>query len=174
LEVIEAHVLYGLDYDRIEAVVHPQSIVHSFVEFVDGSVLAQVGNPTMELPILYALTWPDRVEDAALQRYDPVANSPLTFERIDTDAFALFALGVGAGRLGGAAPAGFNAGNEIAVEAFLQGRAGFMSMPRIVAAAIAAVEASPVRNVADVLAADQLARAAAREAVARLSSQGSH
>lgn len=173
LEVIEAHVLYGLEYDRIEAVVHPQSIVHSFVEFVDGSVLAQVGNPTMELPILYALTWPERIEDASLQRYDPVATSPLTFEAIDTDAFSLFALGVAAGRRGGAAPAGFNAGNEIAVEAFLQGRAQFPAMAEIVAEAIAAVEARAVRTVADVLTADQWARAAAHEAVARLSSQGS-
>ncbi|NNK62598.1 MAG: 1-deoxy-D-xylulose-5-phosphate reductoisomerase, partial [Gemmatimonadetes bacterium] len=78
LEVIEAHVLYGLDYDHIGAVVHPQSIVHSFVEFVDGSVLAQVGEPTMELPILYALSHPERVPDATLRGFDPVACSPLT------------------------------------------------------------------------------------------------
>jgi len=94
LEVIEAHHLYGLEYDAIDAVVHPQSIIHSFVEFVDGSVLAQLGFPTMELPILYALSYPDRVSDETLRTYDPVAASPLTFEEIDHGAFRLFGLGV--------------------------------------------------------------------------------
>jgi len=82
LEVIEAHYLYGFGYDRIGAVVHPQSIIHSFVEFIDGSVLAQMGFPTMELPILYALNYPERVRDGTLQTYDPVRSSPLTFEEI--------------------------------------------------------------------------------------------
>ena len=82
LEVIEAHFLFGLPYDRIEVVVHPQSIVHSFVEFVDGSVLAQLGVPSMELPVLYALTHPDRVADTGVPPFDPVASSPLTFEPV--------------------------------------------------------------------------------------------
>lgn len=168
LEVIEAHVLYGLGYDAIEAVVHPQSIVHSLVEFVDGSVLAQVGNPTMELPILYALTWPERIEDSALQRYDPVASSPLTFEPIDTEAFPLFAVGVDAGRRGAAAPAAFNAGNEIAVAAFLQERLGFVDMADVVREAVASVEGMPVRDVLDVQAADLRARQAAQAAIQRL------
>ena len=172
LEVIEAHVLYGLDYDRIEAVVHPQSIVHSFVEFVDGSVLAQVGNPTMELPILYALTWPERVADTALQRYDPVASSPLTFEPVDTQAFPLFALGVEAGRRGGAAPAAFNAGNEIAVQAFLEERVSFGQMAAIVRYAIDAVGDQPVSSLADLRSVDAVAREAARDAVERCSTSG--
>jgi 1-deoxy-D-xylulose-5-phosphate reductoisomerase len=79
LEVIEAHFLYGFGFDRIGAVVHPQSIVHSFVEFVDGSVLAQLGFPTMELPILYALSHPERIEDSILRTFDPLRASPMTF-----------------------------------------------------------------------------------------------
>ncbi len=119
LEVIEAHFLYGIDYEKIEAIVHPQSIVHSFVEFTDGSVLAQLGFPTMELPILYALSHPERVADASLRTFDPVRSSPLTFEDIDADRLGLFALGVGAGVRGGTAPAVFNAANVTAVLAFL-------------------------------------------------------
>lgn len=168
LEVIEAHVLYGLGYDDIEAVVHPQSIIHSMVEFVDGSVLAQVGYPTMELPILYALTWPDRLEDQGVRRYDPVAAGSLTFEAVDTEAFPLFALGVDAGRRGGAAPAAFNAGNEIAVAAFLEGRVGFLEMADAVAASVDAVAHLDVETVEAVREADARARAAARAAVERL------
>ena len=121
LEVIEAHFLYGIDYEQIEAIVHPQSIVHSFVEFTDGSVLAQLGFPTMELPILYALSHPDRFADASLRTFDPIRSSPLTFEEIDRDRFGLFALGVEAGVRGGTAPAVFNAANEAAVQSFLSG-----------------------------------------------------
>ncbi len=125
LELIEAHFLYGIDYDSLGVVVHPQSIVHSFVEFVDGSVLAQMGFPTMELPILYALTYPERVADAYLRSFDPVKASPLVFEEVDRGTFALFTLGELAGREGGTAPAVYNAANEIAVEAFLRERIRF-------------------------------------------------
>src|SRR5215813_878496 len=125
LEVIEAHFLFGLPYDRIEVVVHPQSVVHSFVEFVDGSVLAQLGVPSMELPILYALTHPDRVPDSGVPRFDPVSTSPLTFEAVRAEQFPAFALGVAAGRRGGVAPAIFNASNEAAVALFLDGRIRF-------------------------------------------------
>ena len=100
LEVIEAHFLFGLSYDQIEVVVHPQSIVHSFVEFVDGSVLAQMGTPSMELPVLYALTHPDRVSDDAMPRFDPVAWPALTFERVRTADFPALALGLAAGEAG--------------------------------------------------------------------------
>ena len=168
LEVIEAHFLYGLDYERIGAVVHPQSIVHSFVEFVDGSVLAQVGEPTMELPILYALTYPDRVSDSTLRGFDPVASSPLTFEAIDHHAFPLFGLGIEAGRRGGLAPAAYNAGNEIAVEAFLEGRVSFPSMARVVEAALEAVGLSDPTSVGEVREADRAAREAARAELERL------
>lgn len=168
LEVIEAHFLYGMDYDRIDAVVHPQSIVHSFVEFVDGSVLAQMGFPTMELPILYALNYPERIEDVRLQTYDPVKASPLTFEEVDHAAFPLFGLGVEAGRRGGAAPAAYNAGNEIAVAAFLEGKIGFLEMADVVHAALDEVGSLDVDNVEDVLAADNAARGAAARAAANM------
>ena len=168
LEVIEAHYLYGLPYERIEAVVHPQSIIHSFVEFVDGSVLAQLGFPTMELPIMYALSYPDRVNDPALRTYDPVKASPLTFEEIDREAFPLFSLGCEAGRTGGAAPAAYNAANEVAVRAFLEERVRFSEMVDVVSAAVARAGNSRMRDVQDVLEADNAARAVASEAVARM------
>jgi len=136
LEVIEAHFLFGLDYDRIEVVVHPQSVVHSFVEFVDGSVLAQLGVPSMELPVLYALTHPDRVPDTGVPPFDPVELSPLTFEPVRADAFPALALGIQAGRQGGAAPAVFNAANEQAVALFLDGAIGFGDIPRAISAAL--------------------------------------
>lgn len=138
LEVIEAHYLFGLPYDRIEVVVHPQSVVHSFVEFVDGSVLAQLGVPSMELPVLYALTHPDRIPDSAVPRFDPVALSPLTFEPVRAEQFPAFALGVEAGRKGGAAPAVFNAANEAAVALFLDGRIQFADIGVAIASALAA------------------------------------
>jgi len=168
LEVIEAHYLYGFAYDRIGAVVHPQSIVHSFVEFVDGSVLAQMGFPTMELPILYALNYPERVEDSALQTYDPVRSSPLTFEEIEGRSFPLFALGVEAGRRGGCAPAVYNAGNEIAVQAFLEERIRFPEMADVVATALDEVGSHDVTGVDDVLAADAAARESASRVATRL------
>jgi len=168
LEVIEAHFLYGLGYESIEAVIHPQSVIHSFVEFVDGSVLAQMGFPTMELPILYALSYPDRLDDSVLRTYDPIASSPLTFEEIDHGSFPLFQLGIEAGRRGGGAPAVYNAGNEIAVEAFLEGRVSFPEMADVVNEAMVAVGSSEVRDVEDVLEADSAARRAAAVAASRL------
>jgi len=169
LEVIEAHHLYGLSYDAIDAVIHPQSVIHSFVEFVDGSVLAQLGFPNMELPILYALSYPDRVDDVALRTYDPVAASPLTFEEIDHGGFPLFGLGVEAGRRGGCASAAYNAGNEIAVEAFLEGRVRFPEMADVVNKALEEVGSDVVRDVKDVFAADVAARDVARGVVRSLS-----
>ena len=165
LEVIEAHFLYDIAYERIEAIVHPQSVVHSFVEFTDGSVLAQLGFPTMELPILYALSHPDRVADATLRTFDPVRSSPLTFEEIDRERFGLFVLGVEAGVRGGTAPAIFNAANETAVEAFLSRDIRFLEMPDVVAHALATVPKRNVETLDDVLEADAAARCAAREFV---------
>jgi 1-deoxy-D-xylulose-5-phosphate reductoisomerase len=121
LELIEAHYLFGLPYDALEVVVHPQSIVHAFVEFQDGSVLAQLGFPTMELPILYALTYPERLPDTGVRRFDPVGAGPLTFEPVRADVFRALGFGIAAGRAGGTAPAVFNAANEVAVAAFLEG-----------------------------------------------------
>jgi 1-deoxy-D-xylulose-5-phosphate reductoisomerase len=158
LEVIEAHFLFGISYDQIEVVVHPQSIVHSLVEFVDGSVLAQLGVPSMELPVLYALTHPDRVPDSGVQPFDPVAHSPLTFERIRSEQFPAFALGVAAGRRGGAAPAVFNAANEAAVSLFLDGRIRFQSIGSAIASALDAFGDLPGDSREAILAADSAAR----------------
>ena len=168
LEVIEAHFLYGLPYERIEIVVHPSSIVHSFVEFVDGSVLSQMGVPTMELPVLHALTWPRRPPDPVLRSFDPVELSPLVFEPVDGTLFPLFRLGVNAGRAGGAAPAVFNAANEVAVEAFLTGRVTFFGMAEVVAAVLEALEGRTASNIREVLQVDRAARRRAAAEVERM------
>ena len=139
LEVIEAHHLFGVAYDRIEVVVHPQSVVHSFVEFVDGSVLAQVGVPSMELPVLYALTHPDRIVDAGVPSFDPVAASPLTYEPVRHEVFPTLRLGISAGKRGGAAPAVFNAANEQAVARFLNGELSFGGIARAIESALVAI-----------------------------------
>ncbi|MEP6732873.1 MAG: 1-deoxy-D-xylulose-5-phosphate reductoisomerase [bacterium] len=158
LEVIEAHFLFGVPYDRIEVVVHPQSVVHSFVEFVDGSVLAQLGAPSMELPILYALTHPDRVCDTGVPVFDPVALSPLEFEPVRRDAFPALELGVAAGRAGGAAPAVFNAANEQAVALFLDGAIRFGDIARGIESALASFGSASTGSLDAVLTADADAR----------------
>jgi len=167
LELIEAHFLFGLDYDRLEAVVHPQSIIHSMVEFDDGSVLSQMGFPTMELPILYALTHPDRVDDG-VPTWDPVAASPLTFEPIDHDRFPTFGLGVRAGRAGGTAPAVYNAANEEAVAAFLDATVKFVEIPRVIEGALDACAPRAADTLATVQAADHEARTTARTLIEEL------
>jgi 1-deoxy-D-xylulose-5-phosphate reductoisomerase len=139
LEVIEAHFLFGLGFDRIDVVVHPQSVVHSFVEFVDGSVLAQLGVPSMELPVLYALTHPERIGDTGVPPFDPVELSPLTFEPVRGTDFPALRLGIEAGRTGGAAPAVFNAANEAAVALFLAGRIIFGDIARAIASTLEAM-----------------------------------
>lgn len=166
LEVIEAHFLFGLDYDRIEVIVHPQSIVHAFVEFPDGSVLAQVGFPSMEVPILYALTHPDRLSDNGVRRFDPVAAGPLSFEPVRRECFGAFELGVTAGRMGGTAPAVFNAANEVAVAAFLEGRITFGKIPVVIDAALQRHDDVGTITLDAVRAADAAARRHAGEAVA--------
>jgi len=133
LEVIEAHVLFGLPYEAIDVVVHPTSIVHSFVEFRDGSCLAQLGRPTMEIPVLWALAYPERLdEDRVDPGFDPLRDGPLAFEPVRRDAFPLFEAGVDAGRRGGELPVAFNAANEVAVAAFLQHRIGFGELADVV------------------------------------------
>jgi 1-deoxy-D-xylulose-5-phosphate reductoisomerase len=158
LEVIEAHFLFGLAYDRIDVVVHPQSIVHSFVEFIDGSVVAQMGVPSMELPVLYALTHPERATDGGVQPFDPVSVSPLTFEAVDTARFPALGLGVAAGKRGGAAPAVYNAANEQAVALFLDGTIRFGDIARAVESALEAAADFPAGSKDDLLAADAAAR----------------
>lgn len=165
LEVIEAHFLFDMPYERIEAVVHPQSIVHSMIETTDGSVLAQLGFPTMELPILYALTWPERRADTGTRRFDPVTAGPLTFERIDDRRFPMFSLGCAAGREGGTAPAVYNAANEIAVAGFLAGHIPFGGIAETVERVLAQHVPARVDSVETIHAADQAARAAAEEAL---------
>ena len=158
LEVIEAHFLFGIPYDRIDVVVHPQSVVHSFVEFIDGSVIAQLGAPSMELPILYALTHPDRVCDAAMPAFDPVAHSPLIFEPVRREEFPSLDLGIAAGRAGGVAPAAFNAANEQAVALFLDGAIRFADIPRAIESALARCGTGAADSREAILAADALAR----------------
>lgn len=158
LEVIEAHYLFGISYDRIEAVVHPQSLVHSFVEFVDRSVVAQVGVPSMELPILYALTHPERLPDTGVTAFDPIANSPMTFEPVNELSFPALGLGVEAGKRGGAAPAIFNAANEQAVAMFLDGKISFLAIPRVIESALGALSGLPSETLDQLLSADQQAR----------------
>ncbi|MGH7467754.1 MAG: 1-deoxy-D-xylulose-5-phosphate reductoisomerase [Longimicrobiales bacterium] len=165
LEVIEAHFLFGLPYDRIDAVVHPQSIIHSMVEFLDGSVLAQLGFPTMEMPILYALTHPERWADDGARSFDPVAAQSLTFEAVDRARFPAFVLGVAAGRTGGTMPAVFNAANEVAVASFLAGDLPFTGIAAVIETALATHRPAAVDCLETVLAADREARDIAHEAL---------
>ncbi len=158
LEVIEAHFLFGLPYDRIDVVVHPQSVIHSFVEFIDGSVLAQMSVPTMELPVLYALTHPDRVADEGVPAFDPVKLSPMTYEPVNHERFPALGLGIAAGKTGGAAPAVFNAANECAVAAFLAGKIRFADITRGIASALDKLGGMPALTREQLLAADAAAR----------------
>lgn len=167
LELIEAHHLFGLAYDALEVVVHPQSIVHAFVEFCDGSVIAQVGFPSMELPILYALTHPARLPDAGVRRFDPVAAGPLTFEPVRADVFRALAAGVAAGRAGGISPAVFNAANEVAVAAFLEGQVPFGRISEIIERTLDDHVPAPAPTLPVVRDADRWARARARDYVRR-------
>ena len=164
LEVIEAHFLFGIGYDQVEVVVHPQSVIHAFAEFVDGSVLAQVGFPTMELPILYALTHPERVADSGVRRFDPVAAGDLTFEAVRSDLFPAYGLGREAARAGGTAPAAFNAANEVAVELFLDERIACGRIAEIIACVLERHRTGDAGSLEAVLAADADARRLAREA----------
>jgi 1-deoxy-D-xylulose-5-phosphate reductoisomerase len=160
LEVIEAHLLFDVGYDRIDVVVHPQSVVHSMVEFVDGSTLAQCSPPDMRLPIAVALGWPDRVAGAA-SGCDWTTAATWTFEPLDDDAFPAVRLARDVGRAGGVMPAVLNGANEVAVAAFLAGRLAFPDIlavvERVVAAASDAGLPAP-DDVEDVLAADAWAR----------------
>jgi 1-deoxy-D-xylulose-5-phosphate reductoisomerase len=165
LELIEAHHLFKLSYDALDVVVHPQSIVHAFTEFHDGSVLAQMGFPSMELPILYALTHPDRLPDDGIRRFDPIAAGPLTFEPVRSQIFPALALGIAAGRAGGTTPAVFNAANEVGVAAFLDGAIPFGHISEIIERALEAHVPTAAGSVEAVRAADSWAREQARQSV---------
>jgi 1-deoxy-D-xylulose-5-phosphate reductoisomerase len=162
LEVIEAHHLFGLPYDALEVVVHPQSIVHAFVEFCDGSVIAQMGFPSMELPILYALTHPARLPDSGVRRFDPVAAGPLTFEPVRQEVFGALRAGLAAGRAGGISPAVFNAANEEAVAAFLRGDIPFGRISDVIEGVLDGHSAGPATSIEAVREADRWARRQAR------------
>jgi 1-deoxy-D-xylulose-5-phosphate reductoisomerase len=161
LEVIEAHELFGLPYDRIDIVVHPQSIVHSMVELRDGSTLAQLSNPDMRLPIGYALGWPDRI-GTPFGALDWTGGATLTFEPPDRAVFACIELAYAAGRHGGSAPAWLSAANEVAVEAFLAGDLPWRAIAEVVAATLEHWPDEPLDQVGAVLEADAAARARAR------------
>ncbi|MDP9397130.1 MAG: 1-deoxy-D-xylulose-5-phosphate reductoisomerase [Actinomycetota bacterium] len=168
LEVIEAHLLFGLPYDRIEVVVHPQSQVHSMVEFVDGATLAQAGPPDMRLPIALGLAWPDRVPGAA-PALDWTTAATWTFEPLDEVVFPAVRLAREAGAAGGTAPAIYNAANEECVAAFLDGRLPFLGIVDTVARVLEESEPAGVGNalsLADVLSAEAWARTRARSLLA--------
>lgn len=164
LEVIEAHHLFGVPYEWIEVVVHPQSLIHSLVEFCDGSVKAQLGFPDMRLPIQYALGYPERLP----HRYTAVRWSeagPLTFEPVDEERFPCLRLAREAGRAGGTYPAVLSAADEVAVALFLEGRIGFLDIPRLIAGALEAHRPAGPMDLSSIHAADAWARAWVRQMV---------
>ena len=166
-EVIEAHFLFDIAYDAIDVVVHPQSIVHSLVEFTDGTVTAEMGDPDMRGPIQYAMTYPRR-RPAPVAPFDLVGRE-LTFEAPDREAFPCLDLGYRAGREGGSSPAVLNAADEVAVAAFLAGSLPFHAISEVVAAALDTVPVVPLEAVADVHTADAAGRRAATAAIDQVS-----
>jgi len=164
LEVIEAHELFGVDYDRIDVVVHPQSVVHSMVTFTDGATIAQLSLPDMRLPIAYAITWPERF-DVPFGTIDWRTLRRLDFESPDRATFRCLDLAYAAGRAGGSAPAWLSAANEVAVEAFLAGRITWLQIAEVNDATLQRHDDAPLTSTDDVLAADAEARRIARRLV---------
>jgi 1-deoxy-D-xylulose-5-phosphate reductoisomerase len=162
LEVIEAHELFGTDFDNIDVVVHPQSVVHSMVEFTDGSTIAQLSMPDMRLPIGYALGWPHRIR-TPFGRIDWANVSRLDFETPDVATFRCLSLAYAAGRVGGTAPAALSAANEVAVEAFLDGKISWPSIADTIEETMAQYSAITPTSLDDVLAADADGRRIARD-----------
>lgn len=164
LEVMEAHWLFDMPYDKIDVVVHPQSIVHSLVEFCDGSVIAQLGEPDMRLPIQYALSWPDRF-DYSFEQLDLVKAASLTFEAPDLEAFPSLKIAVDCGKAGGTLPCAFNAANEEAVNAFLHDKIKYLDIPYITAAVTQAHDNVAEPQIEDIEQADAWARAEAQRVI---------
>jgi 1-deoxy-D-xylulose-5-phosphate reductoisomerase len=154
LEIVEAHFLFGVDYDRIEVVIHPTSIVHGLVRFRDGATIAHLGYPDMRVPISYALTYPER----AATPVPPLALETLEFHPPDTETFRMLALGREAGERGGTYPCVYNAANEVAVQAFLEQRIGFLEIAALVEDVLARVEGAPARDLDELVEADRRAR----------------
>jgi 1-deoxy-D-xylulose-5-phosphate reductoisomerase len=167
LELIEAHHLFGLPSEKIDIVVHPQSVVHSLVAYVDGSVLAQLGNPDMRTPIAYALAWPDRMECPA-PRLDLARIGALTFEAPDPARFPALRIAREVLAAGGAAPTILNAANEVAVAAFLGGRIGFLDIARVASATLERLPGRGIASLAVVAEVDTQARRTAEAAIAAL------
>jgi 1-deoxy-D-xylulose-5-phosphate reductoisomerase len=167
LEMIEAHWLFNVPAAQIEIVIHPQSIIHSLVQYVDGSVIAELGNPDMRTPIAHALAYPERIA-AGVEPLDLVKVATLNFERPDLQRFPCLELAYRALRAGNSAPATLNAANEIAVQAFLDGKIGFTAIAKIIAAVMDGSPVVALASLADVLAADGTARRLAEQLVAGL------
>jgi 1-deoxy-D-xylulose-5-phosphate reductoisomerase len=172
LEVIEAHWLFGAPLETIQVVVHPQSVIHSMVEYLDGSVIAQLGAPDMRTPIACALAWPERIE-SGVEPLDFTTLGSLEFERIDSLRFPCVALAREAIRRGGTAPAALNAANEIAVEAFLAGRLGFTGIAEVIESVLGEVDVEPLTSLEQVYAADIEARGLASRFISRLAARPS-
>ncbi|MEA2287583.1 MAG: 1-deoxy-D-xylulose-5-phosphate reductoisomerase [Solirubrobacteraceae bacterium] len=164
LELIEAHHLFGTPYERIDVVVHPQSIVHSYILLCDGAALAHLGYPDMRVPISYALHHPERV-DVPVKPLDLAGIGALTFEPVDDEAFPCLGLARAAARAGGTAPCVLNAANEVAVHAFLGGRLDFLGIPAVIEQTLERLPAAPVRAFESLYEADREARAVASELV---------
>jgi 1-deoxy-D-xylulose-5-phosphate reductoisomerase len=164
LELIEAAQLFPVPVERLDVIVHPQSVIHSMVEYVDGSVLAQLGTPDMRIPIAYAMAWPERIATPAA-RLNLAEIARLEFEAPDLERFPCLALAWAAMRAGGSAPCILNAANEIAVAAFIAGKVGFLDIDAVVAATLDQVPSGPVSTIEEVMAIDAAARAAAMAAV---------
>jgi len=169
LEVIEAHWLFAAPLESIQVVIHPQSVIHSMVEYLDGSVVAQLGAPDMRTPIACAMSWPERI-DSGVAPLDFTTLGSLEFGRIDSQRFPCLRLAVEAIRAGGTAPAALNAANEVAVEAFLGGRLGFTQIAEVIDRVLGEVDAEPLKSLDQVHAADVEARALASRFIARSSS----
>ena len=167
LEVMEAHWLFNMPYDKIAVVVHPQSIVHSLVEFCDGSVIAQMGDPDMRLPIQYALSWPERYP-YAFDQLDLVKYGSLTFEAPDLEAFPSLKIAIDCGKAGGTLPCAFNAANEEAVNAFLEGKIKYLDIPYITATVTQKHASVAAPTIEDIEAADAAARTAAQAVIKSL------
>jgi 1-deoxy-D-xylulose-5-phosphate reductoisomerase len=166
LELIEAHFLFGLPYERIEVVVHPTSVVHALVRFRDGAALAHLGYPDMRVPISYALTYPERAE-TPIPPLDLASGLALEFEQPDHETFPLLELARRAGETGGTAPCVFNAANEVAVGAFLDGHLSFLGIAGVVADALGDADLSPARDLEELVAADAEARRHAAQSIQR-------
>ena len=167
LEIIEAHWLFNASADDIQVVVHPQSVIHSLVEYVDGSMLAQLGNPDMRTPIAYGLAWPERI-DSGVASLDLFKVATMNFEAPDFGRFPCLALAYQALRAAGTAPAILNAANEVAVAAFLAKQISFLSIPRVIDAVLDALPVNAVGSLDDVLGADGEARRAAQRQIGQL------